>query len=386
MTCHKPCSSHTIKKIVTQPNQLGFIMHMADALLSPTIGAAFWIASGAAMVWSVRHVKRSKRSDLVPLMGVLGAFVFAAQMINFSIPGTGSSGHIVGGLMLSILLGPPAALLVLASVLTVQALFFADGGLLALGANLFNMGVTSCLVAYPLVYRTFMPRQGVLPSTRRIGWVAVLASVIGLQLGALAVVLQTQLSHISSLPLEMFLWIMQPIHLAIGLGEGLATAALMVFIRHTRPDLLLTVIKPAAASGTPQRSSKRLLAGFAGSALVTAGLLSWFASTHPDGLEWSIERVAGSTLAAPPASGVHGKLSDWQRATSYFKGYAFNVVSNQAVDQVNNGNSATAIEATETWPAVDAGTSAAGIVGGVVTLGLIMGLGYWLRRHESGRS
>ena len=361
-------------------------MHMADALLSPAVGAAFWVASGVALAWSARHVKRSERSDLVPLMGVLGAFVFAAQMINFSIPGTGSSGHIVGGLMLSVLVGPPAALMVLASVLTVQALFFADGGLLALGANLFNMGVTSCLVAYPLVYRPLMPRHGALPSARRIGWVAVLASVVGLQLGALAVVLQTQLSHISSLPLETFLWMMQPIHLAIGLGEGLATAALLVFIRQTRPDLLTAARIPAAATPAPRCSSKRLLGSIASLALVTAGLLSWFASSHPDGLEWSIDRVAGSAPIAAPTSAIHSELSAWQSATSYFKGYSFSVATHQAVAHINSGNGAPAIGAAETWPAVDASTSAAGIVGGVVTLSLILGLGYWLRRRRSQKS
>ena len=139
-------------------------MHMADALLSPAMGVACWVASGAALAWCARRVKRNPREDLVPLMGVLGAFVFAAQMVNFSIPGTGSGGHKVGGLLLSVLLGPAPALIVIASVLTVQALFFADGGLLALGANLFNMGVMSCLVAYPLIYRTLMPRSGSLPS------------------------------------------------------------------------------------------------------------------------------------------------------------------------------------------------------------------------------
>jgi cobalt/nickel transport system permease protein len=221
-------------------------------------------------------------------MGVLGAFVFAAQMVNFSIPGTASSGHIVGGLLLSVLLGAPAALIVIASVLTVQSLFFADGGLLALGSNLFDMGLLSCLVAYPLIYRTWIPRSGPLPSARRIGWSAIVTSMVGSQLGALGVVLQTQMSGISSLPVGAFLWLMQPIHLAIGLCEGLATAALLVFIRQARPDLLLA----SGASGAAP-SSTGVRAGFAGAALVVAGVLSWFASSHPDGLEWSIARVTG---------------------------------------------------------------------------------------------
>jgi cobalt/nickel transport system permease protein len=115
-------------------------------------------------------------------MGVAGAFVFAAQMINFSIPGTGSSGHIGGGLLLAVLLGPYAAFLVMASVLGVQALFFADGGLLALGANSFNLGFFPAFIAFPLVYR---PIVGKRPTGRRIVIGSVLGAVVGLLLGAI---------------------------------------------------------------------------------------------------------------------------------------------------------------------------------------------------------
>ena len=110
-------------------------MHMADALLSPAVGLAMWGASAACLAISARRVRASADDRMTPLMGVLGAFVFAAQMVNFAIPGTGSSGHLGGGLLLAVLLAPHAALIVIASVLSVQALFFADGGLLALGAN-----------------------------------------------------------------------------------------------------------------------------------------------------------------------------------------------------------------------------------------------------------
>jgi cobalt/nickel transport system permease protein len=307
-------------------------MHMADALLSPAVGATFWLVSGTAMAWCAHSLKTSGRDDLVPLMGVLGAFVFAAQMINVTIPGTGSSGHLGGGLLLSILLGPQAAFLVLASVLTVQALFFADGGLLALGATLFNMGVVSCLVIYPLIYRPLMRHAGALPSKRRISWAALLSSVIGLQLGALGVVLQTHWSGISSLPVGTFMWLMQPIHLAIGVGEGLATAALIVFVRQARPDLLAAGPRAARSAFSP------MVFGVGGLALLTAGVLSWFASSKPDGLEWSIAQTMGVTAAAAEVS---------------------------------------------TWPVVDAGTSLAGVVGGAVTLALVLLVGYWLRRRKS---
>src|SRR5512133_3669251 len=128
-------------------------MHMADALLSPAVGGAMWTVTAGLAAYSAKKVQKNLDEKKVPLMGVLGAFIFAAQMINFTIPATGSSGHLGGGMILAILLGPHAAFITMASVLTVQALFFADGGLLALGCNLFNLGVFTCFIAYPLVYR-----------------------------------------------------------------------------------------------------------------------------------------------------------------------------------------------------------------------------------------
>ena len=135
---------------------------MSDALVSPPVfavtGAVSLVLLGTA-IWKVKHPRNDRREPdardehIVPLMGVMGAFVFAAQMINFSIPGTGSSGHLVGGILLSAILGPWAALLTLASVLVIQCLVFADGGFMALGANILNMAVLSCLVSYPLLFR-----------------------------------------------------------------------------------------------------------------------------------------------------------------------------------------------------------------------------------------
>jgi cobalt/nickel transport system permease protein len=308
-------------------------MHMADALLSPGVGLALWGVAGTALVVASHRVREHGDDRLVPLMGMLGAFVFAAQMINFAIPATGSSGHLGGGLLLAILLGPHAAFVVIASVLTVQALFFADGGLLALGANLFNLGLLPCFVAYPLVYR---PLAGTAPSPQRATVAAVVAAVLGLQFGALGVVLQTTLSGISSLPTAAFLLLMLPIHAAIGVVEGLATAAIVLFLRRTRPELLTGV--PVAG-----RSTRSLLATLAVAALFTGSVLSWFASTRPDGLEWSLARAAGH--AAPDAQA---------RAA-----------------------------APATWPAVDPATSLAGIGGGAVTLALVLAVGFALRRRRS---
>ncbi|MEI7948548.1 MAG: energy-coupling factor ABC transporter permease, partial [bacterium] len=288
-------------------------MHMADALISPAVGGALWVVSGGLIVLCARKVKQIVRENLVPLMGLLGAFIFAAQMINFSIPGTGSSGHLGGGLILTLLLGPYAAFLVIASVLTVQAFFFADGGLLALGCNIFNLGFFPAFVAYPLIYRSIAGNQH---GTLRARVATLAAAIIGLQLGALSVVLETLASGISELPFATFVVMMLPIHLAIGIVEGLATVAVISFVARARPEALVD-----AAPGLPSRSLRPVLVGLALAAVVTGGLASWFASTHPDGLEWAIARVSGKEEMPEAESGVHKELAALQEKTALLPDY-----------------------------------------------------------------
>lgn len=337
-------------------------MHMADALLSPAVGAAMWLASGAALALSARRVRSASNENLAPLMGVLGAFVFAAQMINVAIPGTGSSGHLGGGLLLAILLGPHAALIVIASVLTVQALFFADGGLLALGANIFNVGVLPCLVAYPLVWR---PLAGRAPGLRRGAIATVIAAVVGLQLGAMGVVLQTAASGISSLPLDTFLWLMLPIQLAIGAVEGVATVAIVRFIQRTQPELLM---RPSHPSFGSPRARRPVLVGALVAALITGGVLSWFASEKPDGLEWAIMHAARAPLMSPQ-DGVHRTLAEVQARAALLPDYNFAPARADAADAAD--------AATER-----AGTSLAGVVGGAITLALIGLIAMALKRRR----
>ena len=155
-------------------------MHMADALISPAVGGAMWAAAAGLTAYSARQLNKEMDERKIPLMGVLGALVFAAQMINFTIPGTGSSGHFGGGLLLAVLLGPHAAFLTMASILTIQALFFADGGLLALGCNIFNMGFFPCFVAFPFIYKKIAANS---PGHKRIVAAAMVASIIGFPTG-----------------------------------------------------------------------------------------------------------------------------------------------------------------------------------------------------------
>ena len=260
-------------------------MHMADALLSPGVGGVMCAVSACAIGYGVKNIKAEEQNKL-PMMAVTGAFVFAAQMINFTIPGTGSSGHIGGGILLSALLGGPAGLLTMAVVLTIQCLICADGGLLALGCNIFNMGVIPCLVVYPLLFKPIFGKQG---GPGRLMAAAIVSAVVGLQLGAFGVVLETTASGITALPFSAFVLLMQPIHLAIGLVEGLITGAVLCYVWKTRPEVL------DVHSGGEQRAElRRTIIVFAAAAVLVAGGLSLFASSLPDGLEWAMEKTAGT--------------------------------------------------------------------------------------------
>ncbi|HBW36536.1 MAG TPA: cobalamin biosynthesis protein CbiM, partial [Desulfosporosinus sp.] len=256
-------------------------MHMADALISPIVGATMWVATAGVAAYSIKRIQTEMDEKKIPLMGVMGAFIFASQMINFAIPGTGSSGHIGGGLILAILLGPYAGFLTMASVLTIQALFFADGGLLALGSNVFNMGFFTCFIAYPLIYKGFM-KKGY--TTRRIVLASVLTAIIGLQMGAFGVVLETLFSGKTELPFGTFVLLMQPIHLAIGAIEGLVTAAVVTYIWNSRPEI---IERASSGEAIGNVTIKKVVARLVIVAVLTGVGLSWFASSNPDGLEWA---------------------------------------------------------------------------------------------------
>ena len=343
-------------------------MHMADALVSPAVGATMWAATAATTVYCAKKIREEDDPARIPLMGVAGAFIFAAQMLNFSIPGTGSSGHLGGGLLLAILVGPEAAFLVMASVLTVQALFFADGGLLALGANIFNLGFFTAFVAYPFVYKPIVGRT---PTRGRVVLGSMVAAIVGLQLGALGVVLETTLSGISALPFSAFVTLMLPIHLAIGIVEGLVTAAVVLFVMAAQPELLERRTADKPLTGV---KLKPVLVGLAIAAVVAGVAISWFVSTNSDGLEWSIARVTGGG-EVESEDPLHAALASIQRSTAFLPDYAFR----QAAD-------AEAGEAAEPgWPAVDAGTSTSGLVGAAIVLALATGIGLVLKRRSDAR-
>ncbi|MFA9376187.1 MAG: energy-coupling factor ABC transporter permease [Lachnotalea sp.] len=291
-------------------------MHMADALIVPAVAATMYAASSGVAALSVKNIRLENDVKKIPIMGVMSAFVFATQMINFTIPGTGSSGHFCGGLLLSILLGPYAGFLSMISVLVVQCLLFADGGILALGCNIWNMAFYACFIGYLCIYRP-MTKHNAKP--KRIVLASIIGSVVSLQLGAFSVTLETIASGITSLSFGQFVAMMQPIHLAIGIVEGLITATVIIFVGNTRPELL------HIETAENKVSMKHVLLMLSIMVVLIGGGLSVVASSNPDGLEWSIEKVTGSTEIETNSNNANavdlaGKV---QEKTAILPDYAF---------------------------------------------------------------
>jgi len=208
-------------------------LHIPDGFLSgPVAGVGYGLAAVfvALAVW---RTNRSLSEKSVPLMGVLAAFIFAAQMMNFPVAG-GTSGHLLGGTLVAILVGPWAAIIVMTSVVGIQALMFQDGGLAALGFNVFNMGVITALVGYGVYNLAAFFANG------QRGWVrpagAFVAGWLTVMLAAFATSMELAVSGTS--PLHVVLPAMMGVHALIGIGEGLITAAAVAFVLSTRPDLI----------------------------------------------------------------------------------------------------------------------------------------------------
>ena len=349
-------------------------MHMADALLAPAVAATMYVASGVAAGTSIHQLKKDEESQKLPTMAVASALVFAGQMINYTIPGTGSSGHMCGGMLLSALLGPQAGFLYMIVILATQCLFFADGGLMALGANIWNMAFYGCFVGYYLIWRPIMGSGWFGGDTKaaqrmRIIAASIIGCVVTLQLGAFSVVLETTLSGITELPFSAFVALMQPIHLAIGLVEGVVTAAVLVFVLESRPALLRDVNPGAEGKG----SLKSTLAVLAAVVVLVGGGLSLLASSNPDGLEWALfgneEAGYSQNMGLDEEDfGVQSKAADTaesiQTATSFLPDYAF-----------PNSDSA-------------AGTTVSGLVGSAMVAGVAVVIclagGFFRRKRRAG--
>jgi len=207
-------------------------MHIPDGFLNTGTAIATWAASAGGVAYAVRRVNKELQERQVPLVGVSAAFIFAAQMLNFTVAG-GTSGHLLGGALAAILLGPWAGMLALTSVLAVQALLFQDGGLLALGANIFNMAIVGVLLGWGVYVGLRRLLGNKAWATLASGFAAAWISVV-----VASLVAAVELAISGASPLGVALPAMGGVHALIGIGEGLITVAVLAFLRATRPDLL----------------------------------------------------------------------------------------------------------------------------------------------------
>lgn len=247
-------------------------LHIPDGFLSTQIAILFWVISVIVIGYALKRVGKDLGERQMPLMGVLAAAIFAGQMLNFTVAG-GTSGHLLGATLATILLGPWAAMIVMTTVASIQALIFQDGGLLSLGTNLFNMAVIGVTVSY-FTYSSIRKLSrgkswGVFVGGTLAAWLSIVTA-------ALATALQLALSGTS--PANIAIPAMGGIHMIIGLGEGLITFGALAFLYGTRRDLFH--LDEAAPSG-----SKAIWLGGLFIAMLLA-VLSPLASANPDGLEW----------------------------------------------------------------------------------------------------
>jgi cobalt/nickel transport system permease protein len=260
-------------------------MHIPDGFLSLAVALVFWVLAILIVGYALSRIRIELNERQVPLMGVLAAVIFAGQMLNFSVTG-GTSGHLLGAALASILLGPWPAVLVMTCVVSVQALIFQDGGLLALGSNIFNMAVVGVFVAWG-VYKLV---RGFTPDKR---WSRLLAGFLAawtsIEIAALVAALQLALSGTS--PANISVPAMGGIHALIGLGEGLITLGALAFLLTVRPGLM----QDGPASGG---SLSLWIGGLAIAVLLV--ILSPMASAHPDGLEWVAEQTGFLSAAQGP--------------------------------------------------------------------------------------
>jgi cobalt/nickel transport system permease protein len=244
-------------------------LHIPDGFLSTLVSLVFWVLTIIAVAIAISKTNKSLGERQIPLMGIMAAFIFAAQMLNFPVAG-GTSGHFLGGALAAIVLGPWAGILVMTAVIAVQALLFQDGGLLVMGANIFDMGILTAIIGFGL-YRSVSASAN---KTLKLA-VAGAAAWLSTMAAALLTALQLWISGTSSL--QIVLPAMLGVHALIGIGEAIVTAAALGFIFQTRPDLL-------QAGAVAEKGGRGwILAGIL--VALAAVLLAPFASGDPDGLE-----------------------------------------------------------------------------------------------------
>jgi len=303
-------------------------LHIPDGFLSLAVSLVCWVISIILIGAAIARTQNSLGERQVPLMGIMAAFIFAAQMINFPVAG-GTSGHLLGGTLAAITLGPWGGMLVMTAVIAVQGLLFQDGGLLVMGANILNMGLLTVVIGYGLFRSVQGTSRGMkLAVIGAAAWLSVMA-------GALSTSLELWLSGTS--PLEVVVPAMLGVHALIALGEALITVAAVGFILRTRPDLL--------GEGSASASGGRVWIPVGVLAALAVVLISPLASANPDGLE----RVAGDL----------GFLHVGQAGSGPLANYVFPLISSASLS-----------------------TIAAGVIGVLVVLAVVILTGRMLNRRS----
>lgn len=253
------------------------LMHIPDGFLNIPVSIVLWVISALVIAIALRRTNKQLGDREIPLMGVLAAAIFAGQMLNFSVTG-GTSGHLLGAALAVILVGPWAAIIVMTCVVSLQAIIFQDGGLIALGANLFNMAIIGVFVSYAVFSTTRKilksEKVGLLISSGLAAWTSIFFA-------SLACALELALSGTS--PARLAIPAMAGIHALIGIGEALITVGAVSLIFVARRDLVFSQEKL-------EKPVKGIIISGGVVAMVLA-ILSPIASSHPDGLEWVAEEI-----------------------------------------------------------------------------------------------
>jgi len=325
-------------------------MHVPDGFLDLKTAATTGALSVTGLALAVRRLRHGLPRRRLPIMGLAAAFLFVAQMLNFPVA-AGTSGHLLGAVLTAILLGPSAAVVVVTAVLLVQALLFADGGVLALGANILNMGIVAVLGGYAV----FSALERLLPGPR--GFLTAAAFASWWSIVAASIACAAQLAWSGLAPWRLVLPAMAGTHMVIGLGEAAITALVAAAVLKVRPDLLDALgrrARSAAPTGPLRASASKLRLPAALAFVAVLGLLVLgvpLASTRPDGLEGVAETLGFAARATAPS--VPAPMADYRVA----------------------GLGSTASAA---W--------AAALVGALVVFALAYALAIWLVRGPSGRA
>ena len=337
-------------------------MHMANELLSLPVAGSTLVVAGGIVGLICKKAKQVITSEKLALMGILGAFIFAAQMVNFRLPAMpGTSGHMVGAVLLAIILGPHAATIVMSSVIIVQCLIFQDGGLLALGCNIINMAIVPTYVGYYL-YRMVTAKQF---SNLRTYIGVILACLIGIELGAVLVPVQAALSGVLMVPFSTFLITMIGVHFLVGLVESIITVTVLAYIQQVRPDIVADNL-----CGKVRLSKRAVLATFVVFTIIIGAGLSLLASGMPDGLEWSYAERPDQPDFKPVVSNNDSRITVIDRLQS-----KYSLMPDYSVrSDGKNKNS----QASAGW------TSFAGVFGSITTMAVIWLTAWLLRRNNPG--